>query len=93
MEQSHSVIKDILNARTNDLHEKKNSNNERSPQKQQKKVQAEIVRELMVNNVEESGSKKIENLNVKVHRYLAASFLDSQVQEGCNFETESEKRS
>ena len=32
MEQSHSVIKDILNARTNDLHEKKNSNNERSLQ-------------------------------------------------------------
>ena len=49
-------------------------------------------RELMVNNIEESGSKKIENLNVKVHRYPAASCLDSQVQGGCNFKTESEKR-
>lgn len=46
----------------------------------------------MVNNIEESGSKKIENLNVKVHRYPAASCLDSQVQGGCNFKTESEKR-
>ena len=46
----------------------------------------------MVNNIEESVSKKIENLNVKVHRYPAASCLDSQVQGGCNFKTESEKR-
>ena len=37
MEQSHSVIKDVLNARTNDLHEKKNSNNERSPQKSRRR--------------------------------------------------------
>ena len=51
-----------------------------------------MVRDLMVKNVEESRLKKVGNLNVKVCRYPGAFFLDSHVQGGCNFKTESEKR-
>ena len=48
--------------------------------KQQKKTQIEIARDWMVNDVEERGLKKIENLNIKVHKYPSASSWDNHVQ-------------
>ena len=63
-------------ARSNHLHEKKESNDEKLHTKYQKKTSTEITGNLLVNDVEEGGLNKVENLKVKVRRYLAAFSVD-----------------
>ena len=66
----------VVVARSNHLHEKKESNDEKIHKKYQKKTSTETIGNLLVNDVEDGCLNKVENLNVKVRRYLAAFSVD-----------------